>query len=599
MDDSLALCWQNINVYVNIKKKSLFRRTRLQRLKVLHNVSGVVRSGNLCAIIGPSGAGKTTLLAAIGQRNTGILHGEIHINGYTVDKKLMQKICGFVPQHNLTIDSLTVREHMNFMATLKMDRRVTKNQQSKIINSITQNLGLSKCSSTTLSKLSGGETKRVSLAVELLTDPPVLICDEPTSGLDSYTALTVIALLRQLASDNKIIICSVHQPASGIFEMFDTVSLLVSGGKLAYFGDVSAAKKFFSELGLVCPLSYNTAEFVVNQLSAIPDKLTEKFTKSPNSLALQKEIESVKMTMDKCQLAYGMDEKFLKFYSVQPPSQKTQLKWLIWRSALDLIRSSQMIFFKACIYIITALIIAIPYIGTKVNQEGIQSIQGLNYTIITETMYTQAYAVLYTFPQEIPVLLREISNGVYRPAPYYFSKVLTLLPKVAIEAILFSAVIYLVTGVEMNHGFFWFCLPVVISAIVSSAYGCCLSAAFENLPSASMLAIPLDLVSYTFSGIFLQLSTVPVYFAWVKYVSRFYYGLEAISILQWKDLKEIPCSENKDIPCINSGDNVLYSYGYHPNNLLFDLGCLLLIFLLMHTLGFIFLMRRCKKQALY
>lgn len=82
---------------------------------------------------------------------------------------------------------------------------------------------------------------------QLLTDPPILICDEPTTGLDSYTANNVIGLLRQLSSRGKAVLCSVHQPASGIFEMFDTVSLLVSGGRLAYFGEVNGAKKYFAE----------------------------------------------------------------------------------------------------------------------------------------------------------------------------------------------------------------------------------------------------------------------------------------------------------------------------------------------------------------
>lgn len=600
MDEGLALCWQNVSMYISVEKKKLFGRNEVKRVKLLNSVSGYVKSGTLSAIMGPSGAGKTTLLSAICQRNTGKVIGEIHLSGRPVDRDLMMKMSGYVPQHDLAVESLTVKEHLTFMASMKMDRRVSYMQMHRIVNSLILELGLSNCMEGRLEALSGGERKRVSLAVQLLTDPPLLLCDEPTTGLDSYTASSVVALLRQLASRGKAVLASVHQPASGIFELFDTVSLLVPGGRLAYFGEVNGAKNYFSQMGLTCPPTYNTAEFVVQQLNEMPDKLCEKFVTTNTFIKLHKEIETVKKkTLNDCTI-YGMEEKFLKFYSVQPPTHCTQLRWLMWRSLLDLLRNSHKVFLKFLMYIMTGILISTPYAGVTINQEGIQNVQGLSYSLITETVFTHAYSVMHTFPVEIPILLREVSNGVYRPAPYYISKVILLIPRTILETILFCSVVYVIAGFkDLGDNFFTFCIPVIVCAISSTAYGYCISAMFENISTGSLLSVPLDFISYTFSGLFLQLSTVPIYLAWVKYISRFYYGLEALSILQWSKVRSIPCSPNPDLPCLTSGEEVLRQYGYHHSHLPLDMIGLMTMFVVLHLVGYYFVNKRSRQSAAY
>uniref|UniRef100_A0A0A9Y0I9 Protein scarlet n=2 Tax=Lygus hesperus TaxID=30085 RepID=A0A0A9Y0I9_LYGHE len=595
----LVFTWENVCLYAVSSKKNLLGKKTISRLKLLHNVSGLAKAGTLCAIMGPSGSGKTTLLAALSQRSTGILQGDIELNGRPIDKNLMIRMSGFVPQQDLSFKTLTVNEHLHFMASLRMDQRVSQLQIKRIIESLCNELNLLNCRRTRLGQLSGGEMKRVSLAVQMLPDPPVLLCDEPTTGLDSFSASQVVTLLRSFAAKGKVVIASIHQPASGIFEMFDKVCLLVPGGKQAYFGDVDEAKAHFAQLGYICPQEFNSAEYFLTQMSNHPDRLCQKFEDSKHYRTLLKEIAALKSTSRQCTLIYGMDESFLKFYSIQTASTITQMKWLIWRSALDLYRNMQKFMFKMSIYVLTALLISLPYTRTRLDQEGIQNIQGRNYSVVTETIFTQAYAVMNTFPAEIPVLLREIGNGLYKPAPYYLSKLFILLPKAILETILFSSIIYWVAGGSGDAGFFSFVFPIVVCAVASSAYGCCISAMFENTRTASLLAVPFDFVSYTFSGLFLQLSSVPLYLSWIKYLSRFYYGLEAMTILQWRDISSIPCPENKELPCIEDGYKVMYNYGYHPNNLLLDLSGLMIMFFVLNIVGYIFFARRSRKSSTY
>ncbi|XP_026684559.1 protein brown isoform X2 [Diaphorina citri] len=168
----LTLSWNNLSIYGKRRDPTCnnFWRPKIQRFKLLHKVSGIAESGSLLAIMGPSGAGKTTLLACISQRIQGDVDGQILLNGLEVEKNLMVKVSGFVPQHDLTVDTLTVHEHMTLMARLKMDRNLHHVERARTVDALLKELGLLKCKNSVLNVLSGGERKRVALAVQVSQD---------------------------------------------------------------------------------------------------------------------------------------------------------------------------------------------------------------------------------------------------------------------------------------------------------------------------------------------------------------------------------------------------------------------------------------------
>lgn len=134
----------------------------------------------------------------------------------------------------------------HFKGSLKMDRFTTKKRLMERINHIVSTLGMNTILDTRLSFLSGGERKKVALAVQLLNDPPILFCDEITTGLDSYSAANIVSTLKRIARTGKIVICTIHQPASGVFDKFDEV-ILLSNGRLAYQGPVSMVNQLFQK----------------------------------------------------------------------------------------------------------------------------------------------------------------------------------------------------------------------------------------------------------------------------------------------------------------------------------------------------------------
>lgn len=125
-----------------------------------------------------------------------------------------------------------------------MDRTTSKKVINDRIDYLTVHLGLKTILNTRLYYLSGGERKKVALAVQLINDPPILFCDEITTGLDSYSAAHVISTLQRVAHSGKIVICTIHQPASGLFDQFQEV-ILLTNGRLAYQGSVSLVNDMF------------------------------------------------------------------------------------------------------------------------------------------------------------------------------------------------------------------------------------------------------------------------------------------------------------------------------------------------------------------
>ncbi|XP_039275795.1 protein scarlet-like [Nilaparvata lugens] len=187
------------------------------------------------------------------------------------------------------------------------------------------------------------------------------------------------------------------------------------------------------------------------------------------------------------------ENEFESYLSIQQPHYLTQLYWLLWRSVMEIRRNPQDQLLRLAFYMFIALLISTPYVGLTVDQKGIQNIQGFLYLVIVETIFMFSYSVFHTFPSELPVLLREIGNGLYSPGPYYVSKMVILLPRALIEPILYSALTFYIAGLFGGvMGCIQFCIPVIACAITATAYGCLISAHIESVATGSLASVPLS-----------------------------------------------------------------------------------------------------------
>ncbi|HOT14092.1 MAG TPA: ATP-binding cassette domain-containing protein [Bacteroidales bacterium] len=216
----------------------------------LHNLSFSEESGRLVGIMGASGAGKSTLLYVLNGTNPPT-SGEVLINGYNIHthKEKIEGLIGFVSQDDLLIEELTVFQNLYYNARLCFDN-YTEEQLNDIVNKTLVNLGLYEIrhiqvGSPLNKKISGGQRKRLNIALELIREPAVLFLDEPTSGLSSRDSENILDLLKELTLKGKLVFVVIHQPSSDIFKMFDKLLILDTGGYLIYNGDPIESIMYF------------------------------------------------------------------------------------------------------------------------------------------------------------------------------------------------------------------------------------------------------------------------------------------------------------------------------------------------------------------
>ncbi|GIY12646.1 ATP-binding cassette sub-family G member 1 [Caerostris extrusa] len=227
---------------------------------ILKGVSGNCGTGELTAIMGPSGAGKSTLLNVLSGFTRAKVSGRINMNGAPRDMRVFRKLSCYIMQDDYLLPHLTVRESIQLAAQLKIPSHVSRQERENAVDECLESLGLAERRDNKASQLSGGQRKRLCIAQELVSNPPLIFLDEPTSGLDSSSCLQCIQLLKSLAQEGRTVICTIHQPSARVFEIFDKLYMLAEG-QCIYRGSTLNLIPFLKEQGLNCPQYHNPADF--------------------------------------------------------------------------------------------------------------------------------------------------------------------------------------------------------------------------------------------------------------------------------------------------------------------------------------------------
>ncbi|KAK2008231.1 ABC transporter [Colletotrichum eremochloae] len=252
---------------------------RLPRKTILNPVNATFQAGKLNIIMGPSGSGKTSLLNAMALRlhnsvSTRYLpSGKLTFNGAVPSNSVVRSVCSYVCQDDdALLPSLTVRETLRFSAGLRLPSHMSKEEKTRRAEEVLLKMGLKDCADNLVGNelvkgISGGEKRRVTIAVQLLSDPRVLLLDEPTSGLDAFTANSIMEVLQGLANEGRTLILTIHQARSDLFRHFGNVLLLARGGSPAYAGSAKAMLAYFQRQGFECPTHSNPADFALDLIT--------------------------------------------------------------------------------------------------------------------------------------------------------------------------------------------------------------------------------------------------------------------------------------------------------------------------------------------
>ncbi|KAL2644818.1 hypothetical protein R1flu_012405 [Riccia fluitans] len=488
LDTSARLTWKDLWVTITT--------TKGDTLTLLHGLTGYAEPGAIMAIMGPSGSGKSTLLDSLAGRlaKNATLSGDILINGRR--RTLSYGTAAYVTQQDDLIGTLTVRESIRYSADLRLPRSIPSAEKTAIVESVIVEMGLQDCAETPIGNwhlrgLSGGEKRRVSIALEILTRPRVLFLDEPTSGLDSASAFFVITTLRNLARDGRTVIASIHQPSSEVFDLFDMLCLL-SNGKTVFFGEAHSAHEFFCAAGFPCPALRNPSDHFLRAINADFDRV--KRTVKGSFKLRGHDVESPQDPLERMRttevvqiLVESYRESEYAMLAGARVHEISQVKGTVlesvgslagfWMQAHTLTRRSftnmsrDMGYYWLRLMIYIVLTICIGTIFFKV---------GNTYTSILGRAGCMSYAAGFltfmsiggfpSFVEDMKVFSRERLNGHYGVAAFVIGNTLSSIPFLLLISIVSASIVYFMVGLHpgiMHFIYFVLVLFVCVACVES------------------------------------------------------------------------------------------------------------------------------------
>lgn len=450
------------------KNKCLFRKTPekvpgiSRNIDILRGVSANFVPGSINAILGPSGSGKSSLLNFLAGRLKSTLtqtyaqSGAVLFNGKIPSPSVIHSVCSYVTQDDDgLLPSLTVRETLFYAACLRLPRHMSKAQKMGRANQVIAQMGLKDCADTLIGDemvkgISGGEKRRVSISIQLLNDPKVLLLDEPTSGLDSFTAASILQVLRLLAEEGRTVICTIHQPRSDLFTQFGNILLLAKGGRVAYNGPSSGMLGYFNSLGLPCPAMTNPADFVLDIVSVNLQSLEkENKTREAVNNILDRWREEEASTQDVDELVATGRELSLpaefRSYARTPATFLPAYLTLLRRATVNFSRSPHMIIARIMQVVGIGIIFALFFSPLKGGYTGIIDRLGLVQEM-TALYFVGMLNNMAIYPHERSVFYREHDDGVYGVAPFFFVYLTLEVPFEIVTSLIFSVFFVIIPG---------------------------------------------------------------------------------------------------------------------------------------------------------
>ncbi|CAL9168458.1 ABC transporter G family member 5-like [Musa acuminata AAA Group] len=552
---------------------------------VLQNVSCCAKPSEILAIVGPSGAGKSTLLEILAGKISPSTPPTILINQRPVDKSNFRRISGYVTQKDTLFPLLTVRETLMFSARLRLGcgggSGLSQSQLSSRVESLLRELGLGRVADARvgddarLRGISGGERRRVSIGVEVVHDPRVLILDEPTSGLDSTSALQIVDMLKDMAETRgRTIILSIHQPGFRILKLFGCI-LLLADGTVLHHGTIDQLHSHLRSVDLELPRHANVLEFAMDSIDTLrrwqlehhqqqppparapppqfPKKLVDGADDKRDRCTLQQLFQQHKV-VDEESLA-GLDPDELSYECAN--SRPREIAILTHRFLKNVMRTKQLFAFRTIQMLVSGLVLGSIFYRLK--DENIRERVGLFAFILTFLLSCTTEA-LPIFLQEREILMKETSSGSYRVSSYVIANGLVFLPFLFILAVLFSVPVYWLAGLRPScSAFMYFLLLIWLILYTANSVVVCFSALAPNFIIGNSIISGIMGTFFLFSGYFISKQWMPSYWVFMHYVSLFKYPFEGFLVNEFSGSGK--CLEYGFGVCLLRGDDVLRKEG--------------------------------------
>ena len=502
---------------------------------LIHLTSASIRPGTLTAIIGGSGSGKTTLLNTLSERVSSSRvkqTGSVSFNG---EEGVGSCRNAYVVQQDILLPSLTVRETLAYAAELRLPPPCTEVERRRVVDEVIMELGLKECANTRLGDslhkgASGGEKRRSSIGVQLLSNPSVLFLDEPTTGLDATSAFHLVRTLKNLAAKGRTVITTIHQPRSEIWDLFDNVAVL-SRGSPVFIGSRDRCVPWLEGMGLKMGEFVNPAEWVVDcaaidtrtrqmeeKTSARVTRLKDAWCRETERLFRPPVITNIterrpSPTMTK------LKETMKKSTYHAPFAQ--QLRVLTSRTVKVTYRDPMGMAASILEAVLMGILCGYVFYDLPRSLSGIRSRQGAIYTAAALQGYLFLIFEVYRLTVDMPMFDSENGEGFVSALPWILSRRLArFLSEDLPVPFLFSTIFYFMAGFDRDLGQFlvFFSIILVNHYIVVSCAMACV-AAVRGFPGASLIANLAFTLQSMACGFFVQIDNIPVYVRWLKWLT--------------------------------------------------------------------------------
>lgn len=594
---------------LELDKKSPWGKKSVARKTILHPVTATFEAGKLNVIMGPSGSGKTSLLNAMALRlnNNATTRyrpsGKLVFNGAEPSSSVIRSVCSYVCQDDdALLPSLTVRETLRFAAGLRLPSFMSTAEKHVRAEEVLLKMGLKDCADNLIGNelikgISGGEKRRVTIAVQILTDPRILLLDEPTSGLDAFTASSIMEVLRGLTAEGRTLILTIHQARSDLFRHFGNILLLSRGGQPVYSGTASSMLNYFGRLGRECPRNTNPTDFVIDLITVDlqEEKKEEETRKTVEMLieawdrhiqdphantTIQGRLEPITEEITaipnresgdntQAQQRHRSDEK----HRLSTPAElgalirhrasfKTSFPLLLHRAFINFRRQPPLLLARLMQVIGLAIVMAVFYAPLQSDYASIQNRVGFVQQV-GAFYFVGMLQNVAVYPAERDVFYREDDDGVYSVESFLATYSLLEFPFEVISCLIFGVLADLAVGFPRTPTMYFVSVFTCFGVVsCGESLGIMFNTLFSDHTGFAVTATSIILsVGNIMQGIISI--NMPALFNAFNYLSPLRYSVRILGPVSLRDQTFTCAADNKlpDGSCvISTGEQVLQLY---------------------------------------
>eukprot|EP00898_Chlorokybus_atmophyticus_P006097 jgi/Chlat1/6489/Chrsp45S06061 len=523
----------------------------LQAMPVVSDISGYALPGKITGILHPSGGGASTLLDALSHRKShGTVYGDIRINGKVVGPEY-KRILGYAEQFENQLARATVHEAVEFSAHLRLPACVPETSKHAMVEVVMSIMGLIPYANRPIGQqddvgIPAGVRRRLSIAVELVANPSILLCDEPTTALDTAAALTIMEVIKQVAvTGQRTVMCAVHQPIREIVELFDYVLIITAIGRCAYFGpvgkDACHVRAYFEPLlpDQVFPernladVVLELASFEEGEMVARAWERSEQYCTVLHELGTDTSHDSNAAGI----LIVSAELRNAPFILPPRPGYVAQVGHLTLRTLRDNWRNTYFILCRwsaVCIlgFVMGTLFFRLPLSQTPSDSSGTRGRVGFWFNLAAMQVGTELLAANPIYDQK-PAYFRERASGTYSLMAFNIATFLGDVPYFLVGHTLFFSLYYPLAGMNSKFGrimgsywinalFSWMlvCQGQLFAIIASDKA----QVAIMGPPAANAVALT--------GGFLITQSQIPKVLVWLYWASPLHYYMEAVSSVE-------------------------------------------------------------------